>query len=76
MRAKILVQKGYWTTMLESAKYNKWNNYKIADEIIKGIEEALNIQNVSKPFIKHCTMCEKDIEHRIIHACLECDRYL
>jgi len=46
-RKKIIVQKGYWITMLETAKYNKWDNNKIATEILKGIEEALNIVDVS-----------------------------
>lgn len=46
-REKIIVQKGYWITMLETAKYNKWDNDKIAEDIVKGVEEALNIQNVS-----------------------------
>ena len=48
IRDKILRQRSYWTEMLENAKENNLSNNQIADEIIKGIEEALNMQNVGR----------------------------
>jgi len=50
--------------MLETAKYNKWDNNKIATEILKGIEEALNINDVSSLFDESLRIMRDLAEHQ------------
>jgi hypothetical protein len=38
--------------------------------------EAAVVEFCDRDFMKGCDCCDKETEHRVIHACNECDRNL
>jgi len=39
-RMKLLTSVPYWTELLETSRENKWDDIRLAKEIIKGINEV------------------------------------
>jgi len=39
------------------------------------IEEAV-VEFRDRDFVKECACCDRKTEHRIIHACNECEKYI
>ena len=55
--------------------YDLANETYYVKEALKQVK-LLDLHSVSNTFDKYCKMCEEVTEHRIIHACQKCDKYL
>jgi len=61
--------------IVKNIDYGKGRNIKIAKDILAALKQVkkLNTDDASKSF---CDMCEKNTEHRIVHAYQNCDEHL